>query len=189
MPTLTARYPADPVEVGGLLLVGGGQSAVESQSLARPADCPLLTAHSVLVGTTELESVTSCMSSKRSNQLSYAPIRVSSVRLNGIVETMRAPEFISEGRLRLGALECGIEIAECGVTRKWIGEPRASATGDFRKRGVKVDRRLAYTPQIAPSQLSSRIRGLRVDVTPVLAVVFVEGPPLKRACRGGAFMV
>lgn len=25
------------------------------------------------VGTTELESVTSCMSSKRSNQLSYAP--------------------------------------------------------------------------------------------------------------------
>ena len=26
-----------------------------------------------LVGTTELESVTSCMSSKRSNQLSYAP--------------------------------------------------------------------------------------------------------------------
>ena len=28
----------------------------------------------LLVGTTELESVTSCMSSKRSNQLSYAPI-------------------------------------------------------------------------------------------------------------------
>ena len=27
-----------------------------------------------LVGTTELESVTSCMSSKRSNQLSYAPV-------------------------------------------------------------------------------------------------------------------
>ena len=27
------------------------------------------------VGTTELESVTSCMSSKRSNQLSYAPVR------------------------------------------------------------------------------------------------------------------
>ena len=27
-----------------------------------------------MVGTTELESVTSCMSSKRSNQLSYAPI-------------------------------------------------------------------------------------------------------------------
>ena len=26
-----------------------------------------------MVGTTELESVTSCMSSKRSNQLSYAP--------------------------------------------------------------------------------------------------------------------
>ena len=28
----------------------------------------------LLVGTTELESVTSCMSSKRSNQLSYAPV-------------------------------------------------------------------------------------------------------------------
>lgn len=27
-----------------------------------------------MVGTTELESVTSCMSSKRSNQLSYAPV-------------------------------------------------------------------------------------------------------------------
>lgn len=28
------------------------------------------------MGTTELESVTSCMSSKRSNQLSYAPKRI-----------------------------------------------------------------------------------------------------------------
>ena len=28
----------------------------------------------LVVGTTELESVTSCMSSKRSNQLSYAPM-------------------------------------------------------------------------------------------------------------------
>ena len=27
-----------------------------------------------MVGTTELESVTSCMSSKRSNRLSYAPV-------------------------------------------------------------------------------------------------------------------
>ncbi len=35
------------------------------------AGCELL--HNCSVGTTELESVTSCMSSKRSNQLSYAP--------------------------------------------------------------------------------------------------------------------
>ncbi len=32
-----------------------------------------------MVGTAELESATSCMSSKRSNQLSYAPMR------NGII--------------------------------------------------------------------------------------------------------
>ena len=29
-----------------------------------------------MVGTTELESVTSCLSSRRSNQLSYAPVNV-----------------------------------------------------------------------------------------------------------------
>lgn len=32
-----------------------------------------ITAETILVGVTELESVTSCMSSKRSNQLSYTP--------------------------------------------------------------------------------------------------------------------
>ena len=46
-----------------------------------PATCSLRTNRStnwaispIMVGTAELESATSCMSSKRSNQLSYAPI-------------------------------------------------------------------------------------------------------------------
>ena len=30
----------------------------------------------LMVGTAELESATSCMSSKRSNQLSYAPVNI-----------------------------------------------------------------------------------------------------------------
>ena len=34
-----------------------------------------------MVGTTELESVTSCMSSKRSNQLSYAPVVTTAIIL------------------------------------------------------------------------------------------------------------
>ncbi len=41
-----------------------------------------------MVGTAELESATSCMSSKRSNQLSYAP--VSNSYFNSLIKTLQA---------------------------------------------------------------------------------------------------
>ena len=42
----------------------------------------------VLVGTAELESATSCMSSKRSNQLSYAPVKY--IYFNNFKRTLQA---------------------------------------------------------------------------------------------------
>ncbi len=46
-----------------------------------------------MVGTTELESVTSCMSSKRSNQLSYAPVENATIipEFTGFVKRFRIP--------------------------------------------------------------------------------------------------
>ena len=44
----------------------------------KPHTSAILSSHNVqsfMVGTAELESATSCMSSKRSNQLSYAPVK------------------------------------------------------------------------------------------------------------------
>lgn len=49
-----------------------------------------------MVGTAELESATSCMSSKRSNQLSYAPAKLFYDTLNGVYLSSETPDLFTK---------------------------------------------------------------------------------------------
>ena len=61
-----------------MLFFRGGDKGIRTPDLyvANVSRYQLCYIPEIMVGTAELESATSCMSSKRSNQLSYAPVKL-----------------------------------------------------------------------------------------------------------------